>query len=83
MFSYWEVEELAAALLGKTEEYENEELEEDIDSLFYDKFDIQLESLYNLLEKLVPMIESDVSGLTGTRRKGFGQNGCYILKEEY
>ena len=79
--SYYEVEELAAALLGKTEEYEDDNLP-DLHDEFYDKFDCSMDDFHRLVELLTPMIESDESALSGHRRKGFAQNGCYIVKIE-
>lgn len=76
--SYWEIEELAAAMLGKTEEYENESLE-NLDELFYDAFDIDTSQLHKLVEHLLPMIDAGQS-ITGCMHKGFAQDGCFIVK---
>lgn len=80
--SYWEVEELAAAMLGVHEQYENETLEDDIESLFYDKFDTSLEVLAQIVEKLAPMAANDISPLTDTIRSGFVYENAYIVKVE-
>ena len=80
--SYWEIEELAAAMLGVTEAYENETMEQDIDQMFYDEFDTSMEALHKIVEKLAPMATSNASPLTNTMRRGFVQGHCFIVKVE-
>lgn len=80
MFSYWEIEELAAAMLNKTAEYENDNLP-DLEELFYNKFECDTQGLYKIVEKLLPMIDAG-RGIGGTMSKGFAQDGCFIIKTE-
>lgn len=77
--SVWDVEELAAYLCDKKEEYENDELE-DLENIFYEKFDLGIIEFTKILEYLLPTIQMDRSELTGEVRAGFADDMCYIVK---
>lgn len=68
---YWEIQELALFAMGKTEDQVTEiidndgEGEKDIDTLIYEKFDVDFDQFAKIAEallKLTPCVESPLSG---------------------
>lgn len=82
--SHWDVEELAAHLLGLEEEFENDEIE-DLDDQFYDKFNVSLDDFHGLVEHLMPYTVLSKSEISETLRIGFvdHEKGVYLVKSEY
>ncbi len=80
---HWDVEELMAKMLGKSKEYENDEIE-DLESEFYEKFEVDSEAFHKLVEHLMPYTVMSKSDLTETVRIGFVDHaeGVYIIKED-
>ena len=78
---YGEAAELAAAILD-VEAPETDEAIEAIESQFMEKYDIDLNVLSEIAERLLPLCAMDKSPLTNTFRKGFVRDNCYIVKIE-
>ena len=80
---YWGVEELMAAMLNKTEQYENDEIE-DLEDEFYQEFDVDSEQFHKIVEHLLPYSHISKSPLTDKILIGFADhnNNTYIIKEE-
>lgn len=76
---YWEVEELAAAMLNRSREYENGDIDW-IEDAFYEKFNVDLVDLEKIVRKLIPMIVTDISPITNEPRRGFANGLTYIVK---
>lgn len=67
------IEELACMILGMeydTFEEEDDETEQ-IENILIDRMNIDLDTLYSIVKKLLPLIEFGESPLTGTCYKGF------------
>ena len=67
------IEELACMILGI--EYDiferDKNKEEKIEQILIDRMNIDLDTLYSIVKKLLPLIEIGESPLTGTCYKGF------------
>ena len=77
---YWESAELAAAILGIDPPDSDKDVEK-VEGDFIDKYQVDLDTLAKITEKLVPMCACDKSPLTGSFRRGFFRDGAYIVKE--
>lgn len=75
--SYWDTQDLAACICGLGDEYEDDQLEEK----FYDKFDCDLDTFHKIVEHLLPLVIVGQT-LSGSIHRGFGSDGCFVLKEE-
>lgn len=86
--SYWDVEELAALILNKSDEFENEEIDSsELDELIYEKFDCTMESFHMIVENLLPLTNVASSPITNEVYRGFsidlgGGHGRWIIKEK-
>lgn len=80
---YWGIEELMAAMLNKTEDYENDEIE-DLADEFYEEFEVDTDAFHKIVEHLLPFAHISKSPLSEKILIGFANhtNGTYILKEE-
>lgn len=82
---YFDAQELAASILDKTKEWENEDIvDSELEDLLYEEFNIDFESFHKLLEHLMPYSVVSKSELTDTLRVGFVDHlkGYYIVKTE-
>jgi hypothetical protein len=79
---HWGVEELMAKMLNKTEEYENDEIE-DLEDEFYQEFGIDSNQFQKIVEHLLPYSFISKSPLSGQVLIGFADhnNDMYIIKE--
>jgi len=85
--SWYDVEELAAYVLGKYDEYEEDSDELDLDDLVYEKFDCSMETFQTIIEHLLPLANTARSPLTDEIFRGFSidlgeGNGQWILKQK-
>lgn len=80
---HWGVEELMAAMLNKTEQYENDEIE-DLEDEFYNEFDVDTEQFHKIVEHLLPYSYITESPLTEKLLIGFADHNknVFIIKEE-
>lgn len=81
----WDVEELAAHILGVTEKYEDsEDPSRFIDDELFTEFSIDTEILHALVERLLPLITIGKSILGGQMYKGFAdaEGGRWLVKGE-
>lgn len=82
MTNYFEIEELAEAVLGLTEE----QIEEgpDHDELMLEKFDIDMEQFWKVAEALLPFTAPQQAAVSGTYCQGFVniKESCFIIKQE-
>ncbi len=74
----YEAEELAAKLLGFSEDYEPDEVEQKL----FDVYEISIDSFHRLICDLAPMCEVGQSPLTNERFRGFADvaNQCWIAR---
>jgi len=74
----YEAEELAAKLLGFSEDYEPDEVEQKL----FDVYEISMDSFHRLICDLAPMCEVGQSPLTHERFRGFADvaSQCWIAK---
>lgn len=74
----YEAEELAAKLLGFSEDYEPDEVEQKL----FDVYEISMDSFHRLICDLAPMCEVGHSPLTHERFRGFADvaNQCWIAR---
>ena len=81
--SYFEIGELMAKMIGKQEEYENDEID-DLEEEFYSKFDIDSSQFHYLIEHLMPYTVLSRSELNDNLRIGFvdHENGVYLVKSD-
>ena len=79
---YWGVEELMAKMLNKTEQYENDEIE-DLEDEFYQEFEVDSNQFQKIVEHLLPYSFISKSPLSGQVLIGFADhnNDMYIIKE--
>ena len=75
---YFDVLDLAAAMLNRFDDYEEEEIE----VAFYEEFGMTVEQFGEVAEKLMSFIDVGESGLTGKRYKGFATQGFFHIKKE-
>ena len=68
----YEAEELAAKLLGFSEDYEPDEVEQKL----FDVYEISMDSFHRLICDLAPMCEVGQSPLSGEKFRGFA-DVCY------
>ena len=78
--NYLEIDVLAAHLVGKTEDDENDDIEE----AFLQKFDITLEQFENVMEALWPMLNFGISSITETAFVGFSneKEPVWLIKKD-
>ena len=76
--SDYDTEELAAKLLGFSEDYEPDEVEQKM----YDAYEISMENFHKLICVLAPMCEVGQSPLSGEKFRGFAdiENACFIAR---
>ncbi len=80
-----DVEMLMASMLGKLEEYEDDEIEMGaIEEEFIEKFEVDQEQFHKIVEHLMPYTVLSKSELSETLRIGFVDhaNGVYLAKAE-
>lgn len=75
---HWDVEELAATILG----VEETDYSETLDEALYDKFDVSFEQFHKIVEALVDYTIPAKSALTDATYKGFIKDGAFIVKGE-
>jgi hypothetical protein len=85
MSNYFEIEELAAHIMGVTEDYEESNTpSEFIENELYDKFEINLDQFKAVADKLLPLATTATSLLTGKTYRGFADEstGWWLVKKE-
>lgn len=81
--TYFNVEELAAHILGVTEQYEeSDEPSYLIEDVLYEELGINFDTFHEIVSLLVPLITVAESPLTKKLYKGFGADGVWLVKEE-
>jgi hypothetical protein len=73
---------LAAKILDKENEYENEEItDRDLEKMLYDEFEIDFYNFHKLIEHIMPYTCIDKSPLTDEYRIGLvdHSNNCFIV----
>lgn len=75
---YFDVEDLAAKILGFGDSYESGQIEQGL----YDKFEISTEQFHKVVEALLPYTIPAKTALTGSVCHGFVDDGCFIVKGE-
>ena len=80
---YGGVEEIMAAMLNKTEQFENDEIE-DLEGEFYEEFEVGFDQFHKIIEHLMPYSFISKSPLSDTIVIGFADHnrGMYLVKEE-
>ena len=73
-----------AAMLAKTEEFENDEIE-DLEDEFYERFEVGFDQFHKIVEHLLPYSFISKSPLTDTLLIGFADHnrGVYLVKEKF
>ena len=76
--SYYDAEELAAKLLGFSEDYEPDDVEQKL----WDVYEISMNSFHRLISDLAPMCEVGQSPITGEKFRGFADvaSQCWIAR---
>ena len=76
--SDYDAEELAAKLLGFSEDYEPDDVEQKL----WDVYEISMDSLHRLVSDLAPRCEVGQSPLTDERFRGFADvaSQCWIAR---
>jgi len=76
--SYYDAEELAAKLLGFSEDYEPDDVEQKL----WDVYEISMNSFHRLICDLAPMCEVGQSPITGEKFRGFADvaSHCWIAR---
>lgn len=76
--SDYDTEELAAKLLGFSEDYEPDEVEQKL----WDVYEISMDSFHKLICGLAPMCEVGQSPITGEKLRGFADvaEQCWIAR---
>ena len=76
--SYYDAEELAAKLLGFSEDYEPDDVEQKL----WDVYEISMNSFHRLICDLAPMCEVGQSPITGEKFRGFADvaSQCWIAR---
>jgi len=74
----YDAEELAAKLLGFSEDYEPDEVEQKL----WDVYEISMDSFHRLISDLAPMCEVGQSPITGEKFRGFADvaSQCWIAR---
>lgn len=81
--STWDSEELAAHILGVTEEWEESSCPSSfIDKAFFEKFDVDFYSFHTILQYLLPLVAREKSYLTEKQYRGFTDGERWLVKEE-
>lgn len=80
--NYFDLEVLMAQMLGKAEQFENDDIE-NLEEEFYEKFDVDSEQFQKIVEHLMPYTVLSKSDLSDEIRIGFVNHneGVYIVKE--
>lgn len=80
--NYFNVEELAAHIIGH--EIETDEQYDELEEKLIEKLNIDMDTFYDIVSKLVPLIDVGTSPLTQTRYKGFAdtENQRWLIKVE-
>lgn len=81
-----DIEEVACAVLGlEYEDYEEaDDCTEQIENILIEEMNIDLDTLEQIISKLLPTIDVGKSPLTGNMYKGFSRKftkGSYIVKK--
>lgn len=74
--------ELAAKILDKENEYENDEItEKEIEQMLYDEFEIDFDNFHKLIEHILPYTWVEKSHVTERYRIGLADhsNNCFIV----
>lgn len=80
--SVYDAEELAAHILGITEQYEeSDDPSYFIEEKFLDAFDTPLSSFHEIVECLLPLVTVAQSELTKTVYRGFTDGQQWLVKE--
>ena len=82
--NYWDVQELACAVLGLNyDELVDDGKEDVIDNAIYDKFDISMEQFYDIVKALLPFTPAVKAGLSGEWYHAFvnEKEGLMLVKE--
>lgn len=77
---YYEATELAAEMLGidtRSDDYEESEVEE----LFWDRFDVSIESFQEIASKLLKLTPIVETSITQSKVQGFLKGNMFIVKE--
>lgn len=79
--SHIDIEELMAKMLDKSEEYENDEIE-DLEGEFFDEFDVDSEQFTKIVEHLLPYSHLTKSALSESFIVGFADHSenVFIVK---
>jgi len=74
----YDAEELAAKLLGFSEDYEPDDVEQKL----WDVYEISMNSFHRLISDLAPMCEVGQSPITGEKFRGFADvaSQCWIAR---
>lgn len=73
----FEFEELLAAIMGISDDEWD-----DIPEQFYDKYEIDFDSAYELVKAMLPFCTVGKSPLTGKVYQGFAKDGVFLVKRE-
>lgn len=79
MIDHWEAQELAGLMFGISEEESDDD--DHVEGLLVDRYGIGLEEFTLLLGDLLPFVMEGKSPLTGNHYRGFGKDGCFIVKQ--
>ena len=82
--NYWDVQELACAVLGLNyDELVDDGKEDVIDNAIYEKFDISMDQFYDIVKALLPFTPSVKAGLSGEWYHAFvnEKEGLMLVKE--
>jgi hypothetical protein len=83
----WEIYDLARHLLENSEEgftYDehDEDFETDIETDFYNTFNIDINDFDNLARKLIPLCAISRSEITNNVYQGFAGGGMWLMRRE-
>lgn len=75
---HYDVEELAAHILGLGEDYEYDTIEE----LLFEKYEVSFESFHKIIETLIPLCEVAKSPITDVIFRGFAdrEKGFWLTR---
>lgn len=81
---YYEVQELACAILGiNYDDLVNEGRESEIEEKLYEKFEISMEQFFNIVEALLPFTPIVQAALTGNMYHAFTNNKeCLMIVKQ-
>jgi hypothetical protein len=73
---YWDVENLAAAMMGMDENTDSDSIEDALE----DRFDVSFTSYQKIVEALIPFTVSAKAAINGEQFRGFVKDGAFICK---